>query len=168
MKIENRWNSSTFGIYSVTSGATILTNLYYFSGITCLAGNGNLANGEEHLISFVSTGINGGGGSGTSGTSGTLEILTGVTISLSGYTTTSGDTYLRVVTSGITVNLHDATGNFREMKIKNISNGDVDIQLSGSTIDGITGTTLSTKKCLIIKDSSTNEWDIISLFDGII
>jgi len=87
MKIENRLDLSIFGLYNIIGGSTLAGNNYTFEGVTCIAGNGNIIIGDEHLISFV----NAGGTSGVAGTSGTSGSSTSGTSGTSGSSGLDGD-----------------------------------------------------------------------------
>ena len=190
LKIENRLNNSIFGIYDVINYPLITGNIYTFTGMTCRSGYGSISTGSEYLISFVPDGGTGPisyyflsgstytypGTPGTSGTSG-YSYPTNITVVNSNYTSNSGDTYLRIIESGLTITIHEASGSGQELKIKGSygTNGYFYLKTNTSTIDfypylypvslthSLTGNTYD---CLYIKDGYLYNWDTISYYCG--
>lgn len=162
LKIEEWGNPQNFGLYSIVSGVTtniFVVSYYEISGITAYSADGVLTNGVDYLISYVPGSGTSGGGSGKNG-----SVTSGITVS-TGYTTTTSDYYIRVIASGMTITLHDATQSYQELIIKNASNGNINVQRQNSnTMDGLTTKTLLTLQCLIVKDGAINSWDIISFY----
>ena len=155
LKIENRNNNSIFGLYDITSSPVIYGNTYVFTGITCRSGNGSILDDQEHLISFV-----------VAGSLNYYVIQTGITIS-TGITTTSSNSYIKIISSGMTITLHNATKAYTELIIKNASNGDVNIHCQSSTIDGYIDFPIGPTQCLTIKDDDINNWSIVNLYQGL-
>ena len=100
LKIEEWGNQGNFGIYFIQSGTTFLNKIgldkYQFTGFTVYNANGVLTLGKNYLISFIESGISGGGtgGTGTSGTSGSGSPGTSGTSGKSGSSGKDGSSLL--------------------------------------------------------------------------